>query len=497
MAFGRQYNLHLVDYDAKNASNPPYENMMFKMEKNKMEARQSYTDRFIFYRVLLIILVEGFVSIGIEILTIRQLLPVAGGSVVVTSLVIGVFLLFLALGYQQGGKQKNNLQYILQRNFLISALWLGVGLSYLFIITFFYVTQKVLGLRIIYPLMAYLLIVIAPLIYLLGQTVPITMNMVKQNRPAGFIGGRLLGMSTIGSFLGAILTTLVFMYFFGVAWTIFLNFALLIMLSLFISENKLSLLFQCCLAISITSIVYICNIAIEKNAFALTNSYANYQIVTSGQNQKMLVINDAQSSFIDKDKKGLHYIESIKKILFDDLKLRHENILVLGAGGFSLSAEKTYDNQFTYVDIDKQIKKIAVPQFIHQMNGDLIIADARQYLYASKKQYQAIVIDAYSDIKYIPAHLLTREYMLLIRQHLNEKGVAIFNILANPTFPDAYSKRIDNTIRSAFSYCVTIPNSYVNRMTNILYVCGNGTRTPDKTIYSDNSNNSSTDSFFW
>src|SRR5690349_6317698 len=86
----------------------------------------------------LIIVIEGFVSIAIEILTIRQLLPVAGGSVIVTSLVIGIFLLFLALGYRQGGKQQQNLAYLLRRNFLVAAVWLGVGLSYIFIYTFFY-----------------------------------------------------------------------------------------------------------------------------------------------------------------------------------------------------------------------------------------------------------------------------------------------------------------------------------------------------------------------
>src|SRR3990167_10948702 len=77
-----------------------------------------------------IILVEGFASIAIEILTIRQLLPVAGGSVIVTSLIIGVFLLFLALGYEKGGRIELHLHHILRRNFLIVAVWIGVGLSY-------------------------------------------------------------------------------------------------------------------------------------------------------------------------------------------------------------------------------------------------------------------------------------------------------------------------------------------------------------------------------
>lgn len=52
----------------------------------------------------LIILLEGFVTISLEILTVRQLTPVMGSSVIVTSLIIGIFLLFLALGYRRGGE---------------------------------------------------------------------------------------------------------------------------------------------------------------------------------------------------------------------------------------------------------------------------------------------------------------------------------------------------------------------------------------------------------
>ena len=83
--------------------------------------------------LILIIFLEGFVSVSIEILTIRQLIPVAGNSVIVTSLIIGVFLLFLALGYQKGGTQQKNLQKILQFNFSFAAIWLGIGLSFDFI----------------------------------------------------------------------------------------------------------------------------------------------------------------------------------------------------------------------------------------------------------------------------------------------------------------------------------------------------------------------------
>lgn len=450
----------------------------------------------------LIILVEGFVSIAIEILTIRQLLPVAGGSVIVTSLVIAIFLLFLALGYQQGGKQQHNLPYLLRRNFFVAAVWLGIGLSYIFIVTFFYYIQKISGPRIVYPLMAYLLLVIAPLIYLLGQTVPITMNMIKQNRPAGLIGGNTLGISTIGSFFGAILTTLVFMHYLGVAWTVFFNVMLLIVLSLFITENKASRIFQLLISLAAVWIIYSFNIKIGNSIFTLTNQYANYQIVNNKNPQhedvKMLMINDTPSSLLDKNNKGFAYIEIIKKILFKDLKLRNADVLVLGAGGFTLSAENTYGNHFTYIDIDKQIKQTTVPNFIHQIKGNLIIDDARHFIRATQNNYQAIVVDSYSDMKSIPAHLLTREYILGISQHLSKNGIAVFNIVANPFLSDAYSKRIDNTIKSVFTNCMSIPIRYANTATNIIYACANKpSLAVDNTIYSDNLNNSTTDSFSW
>ena len=114
------------------------------------------------YLLPLIILIEGFASIAVEILTIRQLLPVAGGSVIVTSLIIGIFLLFLAMGYERGGHFASNLYPRLRRNFAIAAIWVGVGLSYSFIHYFFDTIQKNTGPHVIYALIAYLLIILAP-----------------------------------------------------------------------------------------------------------------------------------------------------------------------------------------------------------------------------------------------------------------------------------------------------------------------------------------------
>ena len=189
--------------------------------------------------LLYIVLIEGFVTISVEMLTIRQLIPVVGNSVVVTSLIIGVFLLFLAYGYRKGGLCTANYLSVLANNFRNAAFLLGIGLSYIFINQFFYILQT-LGAHIFFSLIIYLLLLIAPLVYVLGQTVPITIKLFKEEHAIGSVSGTVLHLSTIGSFLGSVLTTLLFMNYLGIAWTIVINFLLMISLAsvVTLSESK-------------------------------------------------------------------------------------------------------------------------------------------------------------------------------------------------------------------------------------------------------------------
>src|SRR5438045_3352252 len=89
---------------------------------------------------LMILLLEGFITISVEIVTIRQLLPFYGSSVVITSVIIGFFLLFLALGYYRGGLHRSQFFKKLSKNYCLSLLWIGLGLSYVFIGLFFRLT---------------------------------------------------------------------------------------------------------------------------------------------------------------------------------------------------------------------------------------------------------------------------------------------------------------------------------------------------------------------
>lgn len=450
--------------------------------------------------LLLIIIIEGFVSVAAEILVIRQLIPEVGSSVVVTSLIIGVFLLFLALGYWRGGVYQKDFYDILKRNFIIAASIFGVGLSYLFIAIFFQTFSLFLKIPAIIILVLYLLLIISPLVYLFGQTIPITMNLVKQEKLVGTIGGKVLFLSTVGSFFGAVLTTLLLMENLGVAWTVMINALLLLLLVFLMPLEKNKRIFTLGSILVISIFIYLANVTIEKSYFVATTNYANYHVASAiklpnNSIGDIFQINESSSSFRGQNKEGFPYIEFIKKILFSDLKLHNENILVLGAGGFSLSAAGDFGNRITYVDIDPKIYGIAKQSFQPQINGKFIAADARVYLKPIKNYYQAIVSDVYSNVHTIPQSLLSREYFQEVRVALKENGVAIFNIIAHPFLDSRYAKRVDNTIRTVFGNCMVIPLEYVDNVTNIIYICRKAANESDNLIYTDNKNPSTLDSF--
>ena len=82
--------------------------------------------RFLIYAIVFI---EGFCSLGAEVIALRRLVPHIGSSIVVTAPTIGFFLLALALGYASGAKVAGNYLNIVARNFLIAAALAGIGLA--------------------------------------------------------------------------------------------------------------------------------------------------------------------------------------------------------------------------------------------------------------------------------------------------------------------------------------------------------------------------------
>lgn len=435
--------------------------------------------------VSIILFVEGFVSLAYQMLYIKQMTPYVGNSVEVVSWIVGVFLIALALGYKIGGKPVQDVERALSKNFFIAALMGGICLSFLFVEAIFDSFSKTIPPY--YLMILYCFFIVAPTTFVLGQTIPLMTNHIKGSSVSE-ISGNVLFLSTVGSFLGAIVTTNIILKYFGVSTTIVVSATLLLLLNIMISKSKGFAIFA--LVVGVFTL-YSINNKYEKISYVATNQYSSYEVLRYEKAKvRVLRSNKGNSSVLENEQK-YGYIKLLDNVLFKDMKLKDKNILVIGAGGFLISKD-IKDNHFTYVDIDPAIKEIAEKFFLREaINGEFIAEDGRAFVNTTDKQYDVIMLDAFSSDKSIPEHLSSIEFFNKMKEKIVDKGMLVVNVIGRRDMSDTYTQNTYKTITAVFPYCFVQSSAYSTAVTNIQFICNN-VKDIGK-IYNDNRNNSNSD----
>ena len=424
----------------------------------------------------LILFVEGLVSVSLQIIFIRQLTPFVGGDVNVVGIVIGVYLTALSLGYLRGGNEGGDIKK-LSKNFLFSSFWSGIFMSYSVISLWFnsFESEVYAGVNYV-VLMVYLIVGLFPVVYWLGQTVPIIVGTLKQDS-ASKSSGMTLGVNTIGSVLGAGCTPIVLFNLFGVAATIFICVFMLGLLYLITSYDSGDLN-KPLLMVLVLSIVnaYFVNVHFSNSKFVKTNAYANYEVEKHsdgyGNHVSILRLNESAASVIA-NSETMGYTRYMHDFMVDQLGYVEHDILVLGSGGFTFSLNDKTDNRYTYVDIDPDIKDVAEKFFLDfNIKGTFVAEDARRYIKNKKGQFDTIIVDLYSHRLSMPWHVTTQSFMKNVSEALNQNGYAMFNVIEEMGFKHPDNRRLHNTILSVFDYCYINP-LYTKSMTyaNVAYIC--------------------------
>lgn len=264
------------------------------------------------------------------------------------------------------------------------------------------------------------------------------------------------------------------MYFLGVGYSIVINCLILGICVLLVLQPGRANLNKMMIGVSSLSlaVAFVVNVRIPDQLFAATTPYSNIHIAQD-ESGKRLIINRSSASYIgETDRKGWPYIEMMKDAIFAD-DMTGKDILVLGAGGFTLSAETNGGAHFTYLDIDSKLKYVAENHFLQEaITGDFIAHDARAFLLTSEKS--GMSLSSTSTPTRRPCRCTPP---LLSSSHLSRSdwlpdGRAVLNIAANPRLSDTYSETMDNTVRTAFSRCVTDITGYRDGLENIIYLCG-------------------------
>ncbi len=428
-----------------------------------------------------VLLAEGYCSLAIEMIALRVLVPVAGQSIAVTSIVVTVYLGALALGYRDGGRFSGRVANKVACNLALAGIWSVWWLSRFGVRLAFDATA---ALPPLVQVALFAMVGLAPAAYLLAETVVLLVS-CRRDQAASGKAGSAFSVSTIGNVAGALLTSLVVMQYLGIAAALALVATLLSCASLVV-ERRLD--WRPLLACAVVATVGGANMVLERSEYALTTAHADYAIDHLGDDVRLLRVNGQNASREDGAGVGHPYIEWIEDRVFGKepgpLPVR---VLVIGAGGFSFGRGRAAGMaELVFVDVDARLGEIAdrfLAPIVH--GGAFVAMDGRAYLLRHRDPFDVIVLDAFADRETMPAHLQTREFFELLRARLAEQDGTLYMNLIAPPEPDRLSTRIDRTLRSVFAWCDVQASGDVSRWHNRVYVCERHALDGDSVVYSD------------
>lgn len=405
--------------------------------------------------LVLLVFLNGYVSLSLELAILRQLSFYVGSSAVITSIIMAIFLGFMSLGYFIGESSRisdTKIRTILTASFLFIACLSVVAASFPLITTYFSwmyqggVTSGALQTFI------YSLIFLSSGPFLFGfNTTLLSRGLHLYNHNCT---GRVMAWDTIGSVFGSIATTLILMPFLGVNNTVILITCLSVICALFLMRTwwvwVISLLV---LAMSgcINSNLY----QIRRYGILVNNANSTISI-SEYESQRVLYMNGLAMSVYDRrDGTTADYVNYINdNFIYNLPRDKHYKILVLGAGGFTLGLKDTY-HDYTFVDIEHTLKDISEKYFLGSKltpNKHFVVADASQFLKNSDTKYDFILLDVYSNSFQVPENFITQEFMLRLKSCVAPNGVIVMNMITSPEFEDKYSRVFDNTFHSVFTH---------------------------------------------
>ncbi len=427
-----------------------------------------------------LLLVEGYCSLAVEMIALRVLTPVAGQSVGVTSVVVTAFLAALALGYRAGGRFPGEVREKLGWNLAAAAAWSAFWLSRFGVALAFDATGFLAPTG---QVAVYAAVGVAPAAYLLAETVVL----LVRSRPEADAGGKAGGAfaaSTVGNVAGGLLTALVVMQYLGVAAAVGLVSGLLIVAALAVRDRVDWRVWAAGVA---AALVCGANAAAERNAFVLATAHADYAVEDAG-GARLLRVNGQNASREDGSGVGHPYIERIEEEIYGNLPGdRRVRVLVIGAGGFTFGRGRREERvEIVYVDADGRLGEVA-DTFLGAppRSGSYVAMDGRAYLLRHDREFDAIVLDAYTDRTAMPAHLFTREFFALVRSRLAEDGGTLYVNLIVPPGADRLSTRLERTLRSVFAWCRAETAGDATRWHNLVFACERTGLDGDAAVYAD------------
>lgn len=429
--------------------------------------------------LLFTVFISGMTTLAAELAASRLIGNVFGTSNIVWASIIGLILIYLTLGYFLGGRwaDANPTPAALYRVLAWGAFTLGL-VPYIAgpvlksaATAFEFLQIGILGASFI----AVLILFSVP-ITLLGTISPFAIRLsVEDTAHAGQTSGQIYAISTLGSFIGTFLPTLVTIPAIGTKNT-FLVFSLLLLfvalagLGKFASRRNMLMHLWMPVVIAIVAALSRGQ-ALKNNTGQIyeTESAYNYIQVQQQNGYTLLRLNEGQGVHSIYNPNTLQYNGPWDQFLVSPYfyanrkpsDIKRVAIVGLAAGTTARQMTAVYgDIPIDGFEIDPKIVEVGKKYFdMNMLNLNIVIGDGRLNLEQSPYKYDIIAVDAYRP-PYIPPQMTTQEFFQIASSHLTDNGVLTLNSASVPG-----DRRLINGLATTMGtifpsiYTVDIPGS--------------------------------------
>jgi spermidine synthase len=371
----------------------------------------------------------GAIVLVVEILGTRVLSPYYGASIYVWSALIGVTLGSLTIGYVAGGWAADRWPPL-----AAFALETTAGSLYLLLVpwlrTKILLATTALGLKAGSLMSAVLLF--GPPLALLGMTGPSAIRLVTSDFTVLGRGvGRVYGVSTLGSMLGAILTGFVLIPGFAVS-TLLIACAVLLLvvggIGLVIARRTLGgagVLAAAALAAAsaVRGPLPPAQVRYVGNSF-----YGELKVVDTSMHRSLL-IDGVENGFVDRVsmEPRAPYFASFSYLPAARPGAKRALCIGLGVGGVPRTFQLQHGIATDVVEIDPEVARLTREWFGFPAEIPVIIEDGRTYVERTAKRYDFVVLDAFHGETH-PTHLFTREFFARVDAILTPGGILAINV---------------------------------------------------------------------
>ena len=413
--------------------------------------------------LLFTVFISGLSSLALEMAGSRLLESTFGSSNLVWAAVIGLILIYLAIGYFLGGKWADRSASPAVFYAILVAAALAIGVIPLIaktVLSRASLAFDQLNFGILGGAFATVIILLAIPVILLGTASPFAIRLaVSDSRAVGSISGKIYAISTLGSFIGTFLPPLLLIPTLGTNLTFVIISGTLLVTALvgLVSQSGLKhtwplFLLPILLLASAIWLHYKPMRSTEGMIYETESAY-NYIQVLEVNGYRLLRLNEGQGVHSVYHPTELRYSGPWDQVLaapfFNPAPVNptgvHSMAIVgLAAGTTARQASIVYPGiQIDGFEIDPKIVDVGYKYFGMNLPGlTVYVEDGRWGLEHSPNRYQVISVDAYRP-PYIPWHMTTREFFQTVYDHLEPDGVMVINVGRAPQ-----DRRLINTLAS-------------------------------------------------